>query len=227
MSIAKNLKQLRQERNLTQEQVAEQLGVTRQAVSGYESDRTRPDVDTLMRLAEIYGTDLDRILYGQERERKALRGLKTAAWALLGISVFLALLSAVFLWVANRFFAIPVGTMNDAMMQVWATRQKLLHVWAAAEGIQRYLTMTGPILLIVLMMALGCMFSWKKKLRYAVIWLTSVWVVTLPFSLTDPVYGPNNYYFILWAITIHILFYLLIVFVVDFIRIRRRTKMQD
>ena len=221
MSISNNLKRLRQEQNLTQEQVAERLGVTRQAVSGYESDRTRPDVDTLMRLAEIYGTDLDGVLYGREREQKTLRGIKTAAWVLLGISVFLALLGAVLLWTANMFFAIPEGPVSNAMMQVWVKRQTLMHVCIAAEGIQRYLTLTGPVLLIILMIALRCIISWDKKLIYAGIWLAAVWVVTLPFSLTDPVYGQANYHLILWSVTIHIVFYLLIALAVDFFRARR------
>ena len=42
MSIHQNLRQLRQLRGLTQEHVATQLGLTRQALSSYESGRTRP-----------------------------------------------------------------------------------------------------------------------------------------------------------------------------------------
>ena len=51
MAIHDNLKQLRTASGMTQEQVAEKLHLTRQAVSNYEAGRTRPDIDTLMQRA--------------------------------------------------------------------------------------------------------------------------------------------------------------------------------
>lgn len=51
MKIGENLRALRADSGMTQEQVAEKLGVTRQALSSYESNRTRPDIDTLVLLA--------------------------------------------------------------------------------------------------------------------------------------------------------------------------------
>ena len=51
--IGKNIRDLRQQKHLTQEKLAEQLFVTRQTVSNYENGRTRPDVDQILRLAEI------------------------------------------------------------------------------------------------------------------------------------------------------------------------------
>ena len=55
--IGKNIRDLRQQKHLTQEELAEQLFVTRQTVSNYENGRTRPDVDQILRLAEIFDTD--------------------------------------------------------------------------------------------------------------------------------------------------------------------------
>ena len=54
--IGKNIRDLRQQKHLTQEELAEQLFVTRQTVSNYENGRTRPDVDQILRLAEIFET---------------------------------------------------------------------------------------------------------------------------------------------------------------------------
>ena len=51
--IGKNLKQLRESKGLKQEQLAELLFVTRQTVSNYENGRSRPDIETLMKIAEI------------------------------------------------------------------------------------------------------------------------------------------------------------------------------
>ena len=50
MSIGTNLKALREERKLTQDRVAEALGVTFQAVSSWERDEYKPDTDKLIKL---------------------------------------------------------------------------------------------------------------------------------------------------------------------------------
>ena len=67
--VANSIKQLRQEKKLSQDQLAEQLHVTRQAVSNWENGKTQPDVDTLTRLAEIFDVSVERIIYGKEKLR--------------------------------------------------------------------------------------------------------------------------------------------------------------
>ena len=54
MSIHQNLRDLRAARGMTQDQVAERLHITRQTVSNYETGRSQPDLDTLVRLAGLY-----------------------------------------------------------------------------------------------------------------------------------------------------------------------------
>ena len=61
MSIGANLKNLREERKFTQEQVAEALGVTFQAVSSWERDEYKPDTDKLIKLAEFYDVSVSSI----------------------------------------------------------------------------------------------------------------------------------------------------------------------
>ena len=53
---------LRKEHNMTQLQLAEKMGVTDKAVSKWERDLSCPDVDSLPRLAEIFGITVDRLL---------------------------------------------------------------------------------------------------------------------------------------------------------------------
>lgn len=65
--ISKNIKQLRQERNMTQDELAEKLHVTRQAISSWENDRTQPDVQMLGRLREVFGVSIEELLYGKKR----------------------------------------------------------------------------------------------------------------------------------------------------------------
>ena len=63
-AVAKNLKRLRTRQGMTQEELAEQLHVTRQAVSNWETAKTQPDIETLMVLAEALGTDANELIYG-------------------------------------------------------------------------------------------------------------------------------------------------------------------
>lgn len=53
---------LRKEHNMTQLQLAEKMGVTDKAVSKWERDLSCPDVDSLPRLAEIFGITVDEML---------------------------------------------------------------------------------------------------------------------------------------------------------------------
>ena len=66
--VGKNIKKAREEKGLTQEQLAEQLNVTRQAVSGWETEKTRPDIETLQKIAEILEVEIERLIYGKERK---------------------------------------------------------------------------------------------------------------------------------------------------------------
>ena len=68
MSIAYNIKRLRTGNNLTQEQLAESLTVTRQAISSWENGRTMPDVETIGRLAQIFNTDMEDLIYGKRKK---------------------------------------------------------------------------------------------------------------------------------------------------------------
>lgn len=62
MTIGTRIKQLRQERNITQEQLAESLGITSRAVSQWECDRTAPDILQLPALANVFNVTTDFLL---------------------------------------------------------------------------------------------------------------------------------------------------------------------
>ena len=71
MNIGNNIKQLRQQKNMTQEQIAEKLGVTYQAVSKWENDISCPDITLLPSLAKKLGMTLDELLVGEEAAPRA------------------------------------------------------------------------------------------------------------------------------------------------------------
>ena len=84
--IGKNIRDLRQNQNMTQDTLAEKLFVTRQTVSNYETGRTRPDVEMVMKIAEALETDANTLLYGiptPPERRSDIRKLIIAAAAAL------------------------------------------------------------------------------------------------------------------------------------------------
>lgn len=64
-SIGKTIKMLRKERNFTQEEIAEQLNVTSQAVSKWENETGMPDISQIIPLASVFGVSTD-VLFGVE-----------------------------------------------------------------------------------------------------------------------------------------------------------------
>jgi len=62
MSIGSTIKKLRRERDMTQEQLAEYLGITANAVSQWECDKTAPDISQLPSLAGLFETTIDTLL---------------------------------------------------------------------------------------------------------------------------------------------------------------------
>lgn len=72
--ISKNIKTLRARRNLTQEALAAQIGVTRQAVSNWETGKSLPDIASLELLAKALDADIEEIIYGKSREQISENG---------------------------------------------------------------------------------------------------------------------------------------------------------
>ena len=62
MNLGNHLFQARQKRGLSQEEVAEKLGVSRQTISKWETGETLPDIRQSKRLALLYGVSLDELI---------------------------------------------------------------------------------------------------------------------------------------------------------------------
>ncbi len=66
--ISKNIKKFRAEKNLTQDALAEKLHVTRQAISNWENDKTKPDIEALEALASALEVEIEELIYGEKKE---------------------------------------------------------------------------------------------------------------------------------------------------------------
>ncbi|MGX9758269.1 helix-turn-helix domain-containing protein [Clostridioides difficile] len=67
MNLGENLKKLRKERNLSQEQLAEMLNVSRQAISKWESNKTYPDIENLVLLRNLFNVSLDYLIVNENK----------------------------------------------------------------------------------------------------------------------------------------------------------------
>lgn len=106
--VAKTIKRLRVQNNLTQEALAQKLNVTRQTVSGWENNRTQPDLETLDRLAGVFEVEIEELIYGRSRkdlEKKAdPQKILTVVFAIIGTLLLGGGLVIIFL---NTWMNIP------------------------------------------------------------------------------------------------------------------------
>ncbi|HFI0266716.1 TPA: helix-turn-helix domain-containing protein [Streptococcus suis] len=105
--LAQQIKNLRTTKNLSQDELAEKLYISRQAVSKWENGEATPDIDKLVQLAEIFGVSLDYLVLGKEPEKEIVveqRG-KMNGWEFL----------ANYWWVLIPIMIIAFGLFAAAM----------------------------------------------------------------------------------------------------------------
>ena len=137
MEFNEKLQQLRKQRELTQEELAEKLFVSRTAVSKWESGRGYPNIDSLKALAKFYGVTIDELLSGEEilsiaenQERENRRGILRMVFGLLDCS-------------AALFFFLPFfgqraenGAQALSLLQLGGTAALLRSVYMAGVILQ-------------------------------------------------------------------------------------------
>ncbi len=70
MTLGEKIYKLRNERNMTQEQLAEKLGVTRQSISKWEGDLVKPEIEKLKAMAKLFEVSLDDLISDEAAEAK-------------------------------------------------------------------------------------------------------------------------------------------------------------
>lgn len=110
MTIADRIQTLRKSKGMSQEELADAAGVSRQAVSKWESEQSTPDLDKVVILSEIFDVTTDYLLKGIEpvetndhktmadvvdqkilTEKNSKRAKNIFKWVLIGLGVLLAI----------------------------------------------------------------------------------------------------------------------------------------
>ncbi|HFM5875150.1 TPA: helix-turn-helix domain-containing protein, partial [Enterococcus faecium] len=99
MTISKVIKQKRIEKQLTQEDLAEMLLVSKKTISNWENGRTIPDTENLIQFAKLFDLSLDNILLGEEKIM-----VKNHTKTLILLFHFVIFLSLVFTLIQSGFF---------------------------------------------------------------------------------------------------------------------------
>ena len=124
MTIADRIHNLRKSKGMSQEELADAAGVSRQAVSKWESEQSIPDLDKVVILSEIFDVTTDYLLKGIEpaeendhltmadvvdrkilTEKNGNRAKSILKWVLIGLGIFVAidLISMIIYFIVNGF----------------------------------------------------------------------------------------------------------------------------
>lgn len=128
MTLGERLIQLRAKAGLSQDTLAEQLGVSRQSVSKWENDASVPDLEKLVKLSGVFGVSLDELVKGEVPDSAApavkagvtAEELRLHRQRLLGL---LLLLASVLLGRSQRrhmgnFICLASGDLRDSVSAV-------------------------------------------------------------------------------------------------------------
>ena len=108
--LAENLMNYRKKKGLSQEKVSEYLEVSRQAVTKWEANTSRPSSDNLIKLAQLFEVDVDTLLGNGDRKKSSTQGevsIGKMPWVFIGISV-LCILAYIIHSVLTDIFSIGI-----------------------------------------------------------------------------------------------------------------------
>lgn len=140
MNLGERLFELRKAKNLTQDDMAEKLNVTRQTVSKWETNQSTPDFDKIMPLCELFEIGVEELLTGkkpeeqQKKEEKVLtkQEVKEKSAKVISTSIFIYFVAVAFLMIA-----IPVQHANPIIA---SSIFLLLIGWGTVRIIRHYMS---------------------------------------------------------------------------------------
>lgn len=127
MNIADRILNLRKSRGISQEELADKIGVSRQAVSKWESEQSTPDIDKIILLSDYFDVTTDYLLKGIEPTDNVTKNEADARiFSVVGTALnFIGLVTAIMVWkeeqtpisVAIGLIIMAIGCMSFAIGQ--------------------------------------------------------------------------------------------------------------
>lgn len=101
MTLGERIRTCRQQAGMSQEKVAELVGISRQSVTKWETNRSAPSTENLFKLAEIFGTTVDLLLpeKAADEESNTIEPIKSIKLSRIALAVILVAILAILLFV--------------------------------------------------------------------------------------------------------------------------------
>ncbi len=117
MTIGKRLLEYRRLNNLSQEEMAEKLEVTRQTISKWETDQSSPDFDKIAPLCELFNISADELITGKKPEiPNTTRTNKPIKGIVVSISVFIYFISIIWIILGSEVYNLNEGILVSIFM---------------------------------------------------------------------------------------------------------------
>lgn len=186
-SIHSYLKETRIDKGLTQEEVADRIGLTRQAVSAYESGKRQPGIDILMKLAEVYEVSIENLLYGRKdiiEKRRVKRMAVVAASAFL----LLQILTGIFSVLSFVLYPVEEGIVAAEQMEVVEKHFEMAKISENTERAAASVLWLGSLIAVAYDLAKKPAFSWKRKVGFYLIVLGISWGIAVLLGIIHPAF---------------------------------------
>lgn len=200
MTIGEKLLELRKSKGLSQEELAEQLHVTRQTISKWETDQSTPDFDKIVPLCNLYGISADELLIGKKSEKKGIefsKEIRRKKAMITAVSVVLYILSVVAIILFSEIFHSPnlgvcvflvLIAIATAMLIycniAYDTKERVKHIPTKQERLYRkIMTVVSTIILIVYLTISFLTMAWHITWILWIVYGLISEIVKLVFAL--------------------------------------------
>lgn len=108
MNFGEQIKNIRKEKNMTQEQMANILNVSRQAISNWENNKNFPDLEMIIKISKLFSLSLDKLILGDD-DNMAKKLIKDGSEVRLVKMNMITIIIASFLLFIGTLFLIIKG----------------------------------------------------------------------------------------------------------------------
>lgn len=169
MTLGERIQQLRKSVGLSQEQLADMAGVSRQAISKWETDQSAPEIEKLLSLSKVFSVSTDELLGNAAADAKApASGLKESVKMNMKKRQFtigwITMIAGLVL-LAAEFFLLVVLRDNEHQYAVTTDSgwdPNVMH-YAQTQPMQTVLIITGVIILLGLCMTVLGLVRRREK----------------------------------------------------------------
>ena len=160
MTFGEKLKKIRTDNNMTQEDLAEKIYVTRTAVSKWETDKGYPSIDSLKQLSNLFHISLDELVSNEDVDNKRLldeqRSRKFYWCAIIFLTITIA--RAIVVYITKWFYFRIIASFGAVGYVVFALYSKPKYKRAVAKKKIVPYIISRFVLLAVLIMSVVCFF---------------------------------------------------------------------